>query len=99
MFLHFTVDSKALRSLNYVLISTLPTQNFAMSCLSRDTTVIIFVCIIEPLQKLRARLCICKTSLSPPVILYCSMTFCFSFELFVTLKPIQVNIKRGELTY
>ena len=27
------------------------------------------------------------------------MTFCFSFEVFVTLDPIQVNIKGGGPTY
>ena len=29
----------------------------------------------------------------------CSMTFCFSFEVFITLNPIQVNMKRGGPTY
>ena len=29
----------------------------------------------------------------------CSMTFCFSFEVFIALKPIQVNMKRGGPTY
>ena len=29
----------------------------------------------------------------------CSMTFCFFFEVFVKLNPIQVNIKRGRPTY
>ena len=27
------------------------------------------------------------------------MTFCFSFEVFITLNPIQVNMKRGGPTY
>ena len=29
----------------------------------------------------------------------CSMTFYFSFEVFITLNPIQVNMKRGGPTY
>ena len=27
------------------------------------------------------------------------MTFCFSFEFFVTFNPIEVNIRRGGPTY
>ena len=30
---------------------------------------------------------------------HCSMTFRFSFEVFKTLNPIQVNMKRGGPTY
>ena len=32
------------------------------------------------------------------VFLICSMTFCFFFEVFITLNPIQVNMKRGIIT-
>ena len=29
------------------------------------------------------------------ITVYCSITFCFSFEVLKTLNPIQVNIKGG----